>query len=199
MPSCNAQKFSKKRVGRKRLPPLTPGPLLQFVVASHPDEFRTGDTMRNVRSHVMYKHRGQQGFSPLEKDGKRDGDDAPAHATRTPSPMTTSFDNTIHDNGFMAWRAPRAVIAWEESSNNYTSGLYSISPTRSLAARIISATTTPPAGFVPLTSEEASGLPFAANQISNLECLATLQHEYIYTTEFFCHGTCIQARLAAIC
>jgi hypothetical protein len=47
----------KKRIGRRRLPPLEPGPALKFVVADHPDDFRAGNTMRSVRSHSMYKVR----------------------------------------------------------------------------------------------------------------------------------------------
>ncbi|KAF2815827.1 uncharacterized protein BDZ99DRAFT_541746 [Mytilinidion resinicola] len=46
----------RKRSGRKRLPPVAPGPPLQFVTATHPDDFKADSTMRNIRSHVMYKH-----------------------------------------------------------------------------------------------------------------------------------------------
>ena len=58
--SSNENRSSRRRTGRRRLPPLAPGPSLQFVVANHPDQFRDGQTMRHIRSHVMYQHRESQ-------------------------------------------------------------------------------------------------------------------------------------------
>jgi hypothetical protein len=73
MTSSSDPKPSKRRVGRRRLPPLAPGPSLQFVVANHPDDFRAGRTMRHVRSHVMYKHREHRASSDPDTVRSRKG------------------------------------------------------------------------------------------------------------------------------
>ncbi|OCK81942.1 hypothetical protein K432DRAFT_403328 [Lepidopterella palustris CBS 459.81] len=64
MVSSNEGNSRKKRPGRKRQPPVAKGPPLQFVNATHPDDFKADSTMRNIRSHVMYKHRS---FEKKEK------------------------------------------------------------------------------------------------------------------------------------
>lgn len=73
MASNSDPDLRKKRSGRKRLPPVAPGPPLQFVTATHPDDFKADSTMRNVRSHVMYKHHAH------------DAQQAPKSRSSTPS------------------------------------------------------------------------------------------------------------------
>lgn len=189
MASSSEPKPSKKRVGRKRLPPLAPGPAIQFVVASHPDEFRAGSTMRNVRSHVMYKHREQRGSSPSDRGKSREGSRTRTIATRTPSPMTTNSDGILEDNNFLAPSSARqSSTVWNEAFYNYTSEP-TTNPMRTLAARIISATTSAPARSAPPMFEEASEFPLSGHNVLGHESLESLKQEYISSTGFFCHGT----------
>ena len=100
----------KKRVGRKRLPPLPPGPGLQFVVAGHPDEFKKDETMRNIRSHVMYKHRGEQRGGSKSPKGKGSGRSSRQLSQgRTPSPIATSSAGSYEDNQFITSERQQAV------------------------------------------------------------------------------------------
>jgi hypothetical protein len=185
--ASSATKPSKKRIGRKRLPPLAPGPAIQFVVASHPDEFRADNTMRHVRSHVMYKHREQRGSSPGDRGKRREGSKTPV-TIRTPSPMTATSDGVLEDNYFLSpTRGGLSHPVWERDFYNYTSGAPE-DPLRTLAARIISATTAAPARSAPPLSEEASEFPFASHVALGQEPLESLKREYISSTEFFCHG-----------
>jgi hypothetical protein len=187
--SSTDPKPSKRRIGRKRLPPLAPGPAIQFVVASHPDEFRAGNTMRNVRSHVMYKHRERRGSSPPDKGKHRERSTTPAIATRTPSPMTTSSDGILEDNNFLSPPPARpSGTAWNEDFYNYTSVPAATDPMRTLAARIISATTAAPARSAPPMFQEASEFPFSGHNVLEHEPLESLKQEYIQSTDFFCHG-----------
>jgi hypothetical protein len=180
---------SKKRIGRKRKPPLAPGPSIQFVVASHPDEFKDCDTMRNVRSHVMYKHREQRGSSPSDKRKSREGSSTPAITPRTPSPMTTTSDGVLEDNNFLApSSARRSGTVWNDEFYNYTSGPYATDPMRTLAARIISATTAAPARSAPPMFEGALQFPFPEHNVLTQDSLSSLKQDYINSTEFFCHG-----------
>jgi hypothetical protein len=175
-------------VGRKRQPPLPPGPPIQFVVAGHPDEFKAGSTMRNVRSHVMYKHREQRGVSPSNKGKGREV----TAVTHTSSSGATNSEGVLVDRNFLA---PPAVgqssNAWGADFYNYPLGSTVEDPIRILAARIISVTTSASARSAPPLFEEAFEFPFAGYSASGYEPLENLKQEYITTTEFFCHGTLV--------
>ncbi|KAF1848922.1 uncharacterized protein K460DRAFT_404184 [Cucurbitaria berberidis CBS 394.84] len=195
MASPSDPKPSKKRIGRKRLPPLAQGPAIQFVVATHPDEFRAGETMRNVRSHVMYKHREQRGSSPSDRTKSREGSSAPT-TMQTPSLMTTSSDGVLEDNNFLAPTPIRHhSTIWDRDFYRYSIQSPSADPTRSLAARIISAITAEPARSAPPVFEEACEYPFPANTMLRHESLEKLRQEYINSTEFFCHDTSWMQRI----
>lgn len=188
MASSSNPKPSKRRIGRKRLPALAQGPSIQFVVANHPDEFKAGDTMRNVRSHVMYKHRDQSESSPSGRTKSREGSSAPT-ATRSPSPMTTTSDSVLEDNDFLAPTSTRHhSTIWDAEFDRYNAVSPLKHPVRTLAARIISATTAEPARSAPPVFEEASEYPFPTNLVPRFESLESLRHDYINSTDFFCHG-----------
>jgi hypothetical protein len=181
---------SRRRVGRRRLPPLAPGPSLQFVVASHPDDFRAGPTMRNVRSHVMYNRREQSSSLLSESGNNSEGSSMSTMMARTPSPMTTQSDGILEDdNSFATSLSPWSGAMSNEDFYNYASDSYSANPMWALAARIISATTSIPARSTPPTFEEASESPFFANAVPGQEPWTNLMHEYINRTPFYCHGT----------
>jgi hypothetical protein len=190
MASPDEPTFAKKRIGRKRLPPLAPGPSIQFVVASHPDDFRDGATMRNVRSHVMYKHKERRTPSPPEKRKSREASKTPAAPTRTPSPMTSTSDGVLEDNNFLTINSTKQPYSgWNEEFFNYTSASHMMNPIRTLAARIISATTAAPARSAPAMFEQAPEFPFTEHIVLTRESLASLRQEHIRSTAFFCHGT----------
>ena len=186
MASSSDPKPSKRRVGRKRLPPLAQGPAIQFVVANHPDEFKAGETMRNVRSHVMYKHREQGGSSPSHTT--REGSSAPP-TTRSPSPMVTSSDGVVDDTSFLAPTPIRHhSTSWGGDYYRSNTQSPSVDPMRSLAARIISATAVESARSTPLVFEEASEYTFPTHTALGQDSLESLRNEYINSTDFFCHG-----------
>jgi hypothetical protein len=188
MASSSEPIASKKRTGRKRLPPLAPGPSIQFVVANHPDEFRSGDTMRNVRSHVMYKHRESRGPSPSDKRKSREGSRTPADATRAPSPMQNTSDGVLEDSNFLAPSSARnPSTLWNEQYYSYTSQPPT-DPIRVLVQRIISAITATPARSASPMLEAVSEHPFP-DAGTGQEFLESLKQEYIGNTDFFCHGT----------
>jgi hypothetical protein len=181
---------SRRRVGRRRLPPLAPGPSLQFVVASHPDDFRAGTTMRNVRSHVMYNRREQSNSLLSESGNNTESSSMSMMMARTPSPMTTLSDGILEDTN----SSGTSLSSWSgtmsnEDFYNYASDSYSANPMWALAARIISATTSIPARSAPPTFEDASEFPFFANLVPGQEPWTNLMHEYINRTPFYCHGT----------
>lgn len=197
MASSSDPKPSKRRVGRKRLPPLAPGPSIQFVVANHPDEFKAGDTMRNVRSHVMYKHRELRGSSPSEKGKSREGSRTPRTSTRTPSPRSTTSDGILEDNTFLAPTPIRYhSTSWDGELYRYNSQSPSTDPMRLLTARIISATTAVPARSAPPAFEASTEYPFPANAVLGHESLEDLKNEYMNSTNFFCHGEFLLPRPA---
>ncbi|KAF2030229.1 hypothetical protein EK21DRAFT_65923 [Setomelanomma holmii] len=184
MASSSSSKPSKKRTGRKRLPPLPAGPAIQFVVAGHPDVFKAGRTMRHVRSHVMYKHREQRGPSPGERRGSRAGSAISAKSQRTPSPITsTTSDGVLGDNNFLSpSRVGNSSTVWG-SEHSYMS---TTDPMRALAARIISAMTAHPARSAPPLFEQATEFLFS-EPLSN-DSLDSLKQDYISSTDFFCHN-----------
>ncbi|KAF2006004.1 hypothetical protein P154DRAFT_530286 [Amniculicola lignicola CBS 123094] len=189
--ASNEPKGTKKRVGRKRLPPLAPGPALQFVVASHPDDFKADDTMRNIRSHVMYKHRGEQREGP-PRDRSKSGEPRtrprarPKSSTRTPSPMTTSSDGMMEDINFLTTTRGRSTT-WDSEISNYISYSPQLGPMRDLATRIISATTSEPSRSAPATFDPSIEFPFPPSPSLGMDSLEELKQIYM-NNEFFCQG-----------
>jgi hypothetical protein len=188
MASSTDPKPSKKRVGRHRQPPLAPGPPLQFVVASHPDEFKTGKTMRRVRSHVMYTHR--EGLSPTETARSREGSNTPHITTRTPSPATTVPSSTSQINAQSAPpSARRHDTVWEQDVYEYQTLSPPTHPVRLLAARIYAAISEGATRNEPPVFEGASEFSFPRGNPSRHESLEDLKREWIRTTTFYCYGT----------
>lgn len=197
MTSHDEQKSTKKRVGRKRLPPLAPGPALQFVVASHPDDFKADDTMRNIRSHVMYKHRGEsrESLSPGERPssvGARSSRKpcTRTHPIRTPSPMATTSQSHLDHRWDADFLSP-----WTTPHNAFWDGEYSrLSPThigesvRNLATRIISASTAESRSAPPMF-QQGSEYPFPGTGSIFLggESLEELRGLYVDDNEI-CQG-----------
>ncbi|KAF2439552.1 hypothetical protein P171DRAFT_436202 [Karstenula rhodostoma CBS 690.94] len=175
----------KKRAGRKRQPPLAPGPPLQFVVVSHPSHFKDESTMRHVRSHVMYKHRGEQRGGSPTAEGPRSRQSSAA-LTGTPSPMTTSSDGALEDTFNLPPAARRRSTVWDDAWYQYMSQSPSIDPLRNLAARIIAATTTKPAKSAPPTFEHKSEYPFpSAATFSGTESLDDLRELFLKNSNLF--------------
>lgn len=188
MASANDFGSVRKRVGRKRKPALAPGPSLQFVVASHPDKFRDTETMRNVRSHVMYKHQERRGSPSSDRPQSRE--EGLPFLERTPSPMTTPSVATI-DSRFLS---PNPVTrlrssSWNGGHNRSYIQSAVTNPFRSLVSRIISATTIAPARSAPPIFEDASEYPFSTNNVLAVECLDELKQRYINSTPFVCQGS----------
>ncbi|KAF2634500.1 hypothetical protein P280DRAFT_474607 [Massarina eburnea CBS 473.64] len=174
MSSRNEPKPMKKRAGRKRLPPLPPGPKLQFVVANHPGEFRSEATMRNVRSHVMYKHRGS---SPPESSGERNN--KLASATGTPSPTMTSSDGMVEDGNYLV-SLGNYDTAWDGDIYRHMPQL----PSENLTARVIAAITAEPARSAPPILDQGSEYPFPPQwTIMSQESLNELRDQYIHRLE----------------
>jgi hypothetical protein len=191
MSSLSDQKSSKKRAGRKRQPPLAPGPAFQFVVANHPEDFRAGATMRNVRSHVMYQHRGEGGSSPSKKGTRRQGSIMKAGTTRKLSLPRTTSDGILENNSFSTTRSSQLLGSEVgEDCYNHTPLLLELGSMRALAARIIAATTSAlTRSSAPPTFGDTSEVPFVESHAVVAESLKNLQRDYIHSTEFFCHGT----------
>ncbi|KAH8723409.1 hypothetical protein GQ44DRAFT_741037 [Phaeosphaeriaceae sp. PMI808] len=187
MSPSSESKSSKRRTGRKRQPPLAPPPSIQFVIAGHPDEFKDGTTMRNIRSHVMYKHRESRGSSPLEKGKEREGSSTPASLRRTSSSMATSSSEGVLDDSYFLAPTPTrpSSTVLNQEFYNYTSVSPATDPRRTLTARIISATD--PARSASPMFQEALESPFIGNNVSGHESLESLKQEYIHSTDFFCH------------
>ena len=185
MASSSDPKPSKRRAGRRRLPPLAPGPALQFVVANHPDDFRAGRTMRHVRSHVMYKHRENRASSDPDTVRSREGSTSIAH---TPSPSTTDSDAGHYSEALLApisFRHPSVI--WNTEMYGVHAPSPPANPLRMLAARILSATAIVPARSAPTVTGEASEY-FPASRLSLHESLDDLKCDWIRNTAFFCHG-----------
>lgn len=187
MASTSNSKTLGKRVCRKRKPPLTPRPPLQFVVASHPDEFKARETMRNVRSHVMYKHNEQRGFSPSDRTISQEGSRA-LSTTRTPSPMTTNSDGILDTPFVVPMPTRNHGTSWDEDLYDLETQLSTANPFRALTTRLICITTAAPARSAPPTSGKASEYPFPGDSLLVYESLRTLKQEYVSSTDFFCHG-----------
>lgn len=143
--------------------------------------------MRHVRSHVMYKHRGdQQGGSPIELSRSRQDS---AALTRTPSPMTASSDGALEDTFTLPPAARRRSTIWDGACYQYMSQSPSIDPLRNLAARIIACTTAEPARSAPPTFEDESEFPFpSAASLSATESLDDLRELFLKNSELFDAG-----------
>lgn len=184
-PSSDPKPSKPKRVGRHRQPPLAPGPPLQFVVASHPDDFKTGGIMRRVRSHVMYTHR--EGLSPTDTGRSREGSRSPNITTGTPSP-TTADASSIPQINTQQVSAPTRHhgTMWRQDSYDLHTLSPSTHPVRMLAARIYSAIAEASTHSAPPVFQEVSGYPFPGGNV-----LDDLKHDWIRTTTFYCYGTCV--------
>ncbi|KAF2655436.1 hypothetical protein K491DRAFT_716248 [Lophiostoma macrostomum CBS 122681] len=184
MSPTNDAKGSKKRAGRKRLPPLPAGPPLQFVVASHPDQFKANDTMRNIRSHVMYKHRGEH---RAESPGDLQRGESSRHSmatTRTPSPTVVSAEEFTEDHHFLAPPSRHRSTIWDKEFYRIMSQSPSLDPIRNLAARIIAVTTAEPARSAPPSLDQGSEYPFPSGNVLSQESLEDLKHQYLLSSSF---------------
>jgi hypothetical protein len=183
MSSGNEPKAVKKRSGRKRLPPLAPGPALQFVVASHPDDFKADDTMRHIRSHVMYKHRGNQeprSESPPDMFTRR-GRNKALSVSRTPSPMVTPTQSPFEDCNHFAPVSMRRSTVWDGEFHTLLSQSPCADPARELATRVIAATTAEPvpARSAPPAYNQNSEYPFPTSALVGTESLDHLRSLYV--------------------
>lgn len=188
MSSSTDPKTGKKRVGRKRLPPLAQGPPLQFVVASHPDDFKAGQTMRHIRSHVMYKHRGDQrtgSKSPTPRSHSRERRRHQAPNTRSPSPtMRTHSEGLPDDHLYLAPPSRRRSNLWDGEGYTHMSQSPAREPSRNLVARIIAATTAEPARSAPPMTHQGSEYPFPHSGSMGQESLEDLKRMYFDHTGF---------------
>lgn len=194
MASPNEASSSKRRPGRRRLPPLEQGPALQFVIASHPDQFRAGKTMRHVRSHVMYKHRtdrktiGAKSHSNVQRS-------ASAHPSSASSPAMTGSDTSLSDRDCLtsSRTRPRSTT-WTAHSSQHTS-YDSPPPTlrtlihRSLIHQIVSLTQGAYARSAPPVFEDASAFPFPSLYGTYEEPLENLKQQYVDSCGSLSEGT----------
>ncbi|KAJ8105643.1 hypothetical protein OPT61_g10053 [Boeremia exigua] len=190
MASPNEPPLSKRRLGRRRLPPLEPGPALQFVIASHPDQFRAGKTMRHVRSHVMYKHRTERKTTTNERtttEPQSVSACASACASSTSSPASISQGTSISEGDYLTppqQSRPRSST-WtvnypqDMSQNPYPSTL------RALIYRILSSTQVEYARSAPPIFEDAPAFPFPGFYDTHGDPLYGLREQYIEICGFF--------------
>ncbi|EUC41873.1 hypothetical protein COCMIDRAFT_104974 [Bipolaris oryzae ATCC 44560] len=187
----------KRRTGRHRLPPLAQGPALQFIVATHPDDFRATTVLRNVRSHVMYKHQETRASSPATLARSRESSNGPSALIRTPSPATTDSFGILSTNAHMV---PAYSRGYESALSLHAFDAYSpSSPTdslRSLAARILSIASPTSTHSAPPACEEGSEYPFPRRNTFQNESLCNLKREWIRNTVLFCHD---QAWMRYVC
>jgi len=183
MASSSESKPTKRRAGRRRLPPLAQGPALQFVVANHPDDFRAGKVMRNVRSHVMYKHRENSGSSPPDLGNSREGTSGPSNGTPSPSPPMTSSGSRLQTTSMRQYNT-----RWGQDPYDIQTPSPSTNPVRRLAAQILTGARAVPTRSASPICESASEYPFPARDTMSPEPLEDLKHNWINTTAFFCHS-----------
>jgi hypothetical protein len=180
----------RRRVGRRRLPPMAPGPDFQFVVASHPNDFRSGRVMRSVRSHVMYKHRENQGSSPPDATRSRQSS-TPASLPHTPSPTTNDVDDLLQSNSQLTPIPPRHHgITWAQDAYSFHTPSQPADSLRALAARILSAMDTTSSPIATPSFHENLEYPLAASNMADHESLEDLKCAWVHNTTFFCHGEC---------
>lgn len=190
-------KSSKRRAGRQRLPPLAQGPALQFIVATHPDDFRATAVLRNVRSHVMYKHQESRASSPTITNRSRESSRA---LTRTPSPAATECFGVLQTT---TPPVSASSGSFESASSQHASDAHSSPPPidslRSLVERILSAANRASTSSAPPTCEGASEYPFPSDDVFPNESLDELKLEWIRTTVFFCHGRQVRTWMPDCC
>ncbi|PVH98001.1 hypothetical protein DM02DRAFT_566977, partial [Periconia macrospinosa] len=176
----------RKRVGRKRLPPLPPGPKLQFVIANRPEDFKSNAMMRQVRSHVMYQHRSVSpsgSVRSLDRSTRRRPD------TRTPSPTTTSLSDGIIDETDYSLMPGQNSHGMDDFGILYQPILQSAPEgSRNIASRIIASITAEPVRSAPATLDHASEFPFTTrDNVVSQESLAELREQYISHTDIIFH------------
>lgn len=198
MASANEQSSSRRRLGRRRLPPLEPGPALQFVVANHPDQFRAGKTMRHVRSHVMYKHRIERKTSTNGRLETHLHRSASAHASSTPSLASINLDGSSSElDNFAPPSRPRSGTWSADSSQNMS---YTPLPSalRILVHRILTTIHGSYARSAPPMFMEASAFPFPGLYSTYNDPLNELKRLYIESCDFDCGGLslCLSYRTA---
>lgn len=193
--SSKDQRPAKRRAGRHRLPPLAPGPALHFIVATHPDDFRATAVLRNVRSHVMYKHQETRASSPTVTNRSRESSSAPSALTPTPSPTATDCFGVLQTTTSSA-PAPRgsSKSVLNERASEGRSPPPPVDPLRSLAERILSAANRTSTRSAPAAYEGASEYPFSRDDVFRSESLDELKLGWIRATLFFCHGKSIHKR-----
>ncbi|KAJ4991572.1 hypothetical protein SVAN01_02953 [Stagonosporopsis vannaccii] len=184
MASLNEALPSKRRIGRRRLPPLEPGPALQFVIANHPDQFRAGKTMRHVRSHVMYKHRTERKTSTNGRTNANLHRSASAHASSTSSAASTILDGPTNDIDYLESPPSRPRSStWTGGPLQYSS--YAPPPTlRALIHHILSSTLGSCSQSAPPMFEDASAFPFPGSYGSYGDPLDELKLRYIESCAF---------------
>lgn len=198
MSSPNESKVAKRRLGRRRLPPLAPGPAFQFVVANHPDQFKADRTMRHVRSHVMYKHRDiRQERSPGARSDNGEGSSKQAGRSCTSSPGIGS-DMVYQRTDGSPTPARKRSDTWEGDGRECARYNCLVDPTQHLAHRIVMATSAPPARSAPPFFEENAEFPFGSSALG-LEPLEDLSRQYISSTCFFSHGLSLGAGVRVHC
>lgn len=189
MASPNEPPSSKRRLGRRRLPPLEPGPALQFVVANHPDHFKAGKTMRHVRSHVMYKHRTERKTTTIDRIDMGLKRSASAYASSTPSPAMTSSDASASDIDYLApsQLRPRSST-WTGDISQYMSCAPAPSTLRTIIHHILSSAQGAYAQSAPPVFEDALAFPFPSLFDGHSQPLDSLKQQYIDSSGFFCQG-----------
>jgi hypothetical protein len=190
MATPNESRVSKKRVGRRRLPPLAPGPAFQFVVANHPDEFKADQTMRHVRSHVMYQHRDFRHEQSREESTENgEGSSTVVARSSTSSPDTTRSGITHQQIDRLPPTPTRDRSGtWHGDSRECARYNCSVDPVRHLAHRVIMATSTAPTRSAPPFFEQNTEFPFWSGTAPEQEPLDDLSRQYISSTPFFSYG-----------
>lgn len=192
MASPNETSSSRRRLGRRRLPPLEPGPALQFVVANHPDQFRAGKTMRHVRSHVMYKHRTKRKTSSTDRPNTSLQRSASACTSSTVSLTMIGSDvsASASDVDYLAppQSRPRNGTWSGPPPSEFASYALVPSTLRSLIHQILSSTQGTYARSAPPVFEDASAFPFPGLYGLHSDPLGSLKQQYIDNSTFFCQG-----------
>ncbi|KAF9697762.1 hypothetical protein EKO04_004113 [Ascochyta lentis] len=184
MTLSNDSSTSKKRLGRRRLPPLEPGPALQFVVANHPDQFRASKTMRHVRSHVMYANRTERKTASTDRSkiGLRRSASECASSTSAPTIPISEANHLIPPPS-----RPRNST-WTRGLPDRTFNAPSLSTLQAIINQIGSPTTT--AGSTqsaPPNFEDVPACPFPSMYSTNRVPFGTLKQHYISSSTFFCN------------
>jgi hypothetical protein len=143
--------------------------------------------MRNIRSHVMYKHRGEHRSESPGDIQRGESSRRSLATTRTPSPLAVSAEEFEEDSNFLAPPSPRRSTIWDQEFYRIMSQSPSLDPIRSLAARIIAVTTAEPARSAPPTLDHGSEYPFPSSGALTHESLEDLKHQYLLSSSF-CQG-----------